>query len=83
MLSGGAETDPEQTVRFAAFQQALRTAGWVEGRNISIDNRYADGQTARIDSFAREIGPVRRARSKVSACAKSAYSCPPPRTCGI
>jgi putative ABC transport system substrate-binding protein len=59
MLSGGAETDPEQTVRFAAFQQALRTAGWVEGRNISIDIRYADGQTARIDSFAREMVDAR------------------------
>ena len=35
----------------AAFVQRLRELGWIEGRNLAIEYRWADGRTGR---FARE-----------------------------
>ena len=39
----------------AAFKQGLRELGYVEGRNISIEARYAGGQPGRMDELAREL----------------------------
>ena len=41
LLLGIAENDPEARSRVKAFQQGLRDLGWVEGRNIRIDYRFA------------------------------------------
>jgi hypothetical protein len=41
MLAGLAEDDPEQIARIAAFRQGLARLGWVEGRNVRIDFRFA------------------------------------------
>jgi putative ABC transport system substrate-binding protein len=40
-LTGFAETDPEIQRRLAAFRQNLEKHGWVEGKNIQLDFRYA------------------------------------------
>jgi putative ABC transport system substrate-binding protein len=34
---------------------ALRRQGWVEGRNLSIERRWADGQVARLPELARDL----------------------------
>jgi putative ABC transport system substrate-binding protein len=49
------ERDPEVRSRVSAFQEALREAGWVEGRNIRIDYRWAAGDLDRIRAYAVEI----------------------------
>ena len=49
------EGDPEGRSRVSAFQEALREAGWVEGRNIRIDYRWAGGDSDRIRGYAAEI----------------------------
>jgi len=49
------EHDTEGRVRFSAFQEGLREAGWVEGRNIRIDYRWADGDLDRLRAYAAEI----------------------------
>jgi putative ABC transport system substrate-binding protein len=49
------ERDPEVRSRVSAFQEALREAGWVEGRNIRIDYRWAAGDLDRIRAYAAEI----------------------------
>jgi putative ABC transport system substrate-binding protein len=39
----------------AAFQQALQALGYVEGKNIVIESRYAEGEFARLPDFATEF----------------------------
>jgi putative ABC transport system substrate-binding protein len=38
---------------------ALRRAGWVEGQNLVIERRWADGQVARLPELARELVGLR------------------------
>ncbi len=41
--------------RFEAFKQALRELGWVEGQNLIIESRYAEGRAeARRGETSRE-----------------------------
>jgi putative ABC transport system substrate-binding protein len=41
--------------RVKAFLQRLSELGWVEGRNIAIEYRYAEGQNERLDDIASEL----------------------------
>src|SRR5215831_19531649 len=38
-----------------AFRQSLRELGWVEGQNIVIDYRYAEGRVDRLPDLAAEL----------------------------
>ena len=40
---------------YAAFHAGLNERGWVEGRNILIEGRYAAGRTERFSEFAAEL----------------------------
>ncbi len=38
-----------------AFRQALRELGWEEGRNLSIEERFADGDVGRLPALSEEL----------------------------
>lgn len=38
-----------------AFRQGLRELGWVEGRNLSIESRFAEGNLERLPVLAAEL----------------------------
>ena len=55
VLMGLAENDPEGQARAAAFLQTLRELGWVDGKNVHVDWRWAAGDPARTEALATEL----------------------------
>ena len=51
-LSGGSSTLPHL---IDAFRQVLRELGWVEGQNLVIDYRFAEGRYDRLPDLAAEL----------------------------
>jgi putative tryptophan/tyrosine transport system substrate-binding protein len=51
LLFGRPDTDPN----FGAFRRGLRDLGYVEGQNIVIEHRYAEGRSERLRELAREL----------------------------
>jgi putative ABC transport system substrate-binding protein len=50
------ESNPEGEADVTAFRQGLQTLGWIEGRNIRIDTRWATpDDTESIQRFAKEL----------------------------
>ena len=48
----------EETYILAAFRRGLLQEGYVEGRNVRIEYRYADGQYDRLPGLARELASL-------------------------
>jgi putative ABC transport system substrate-binding protein len=51
----GAGTRASWSPWVAAFLQGLRDLGWIEGRNIAIEYRWAEGHTERLAEVAAEF----------------------------
>jgi putative ABC transport system substrate-binding protein len=58
-LTGGAETEHFTQSMLAAFRQRLSEIGWIEGRNLQIDLRWAAGDRARAQDYASELVGLR------------------------
>src|SRR5262245_1012909 len=55
LLGSTTEHDPEAVARVAAFRHGLEELGWIAGRNIRIDYRFAGGDAERIRTYATEL----------------------------
>ncbi len=55
LLQGLAASDPDWQRRLAAFRQGLADLGWVEGRNVVFEYRFADAKPERLPALAAEL----------------------------
>jgi len=57
VLLGVPENDPETNSRLRAFRLGMRDAGWIEGRNVHIEYRYAGTDR---DAIKKHVGELIR-----------------------
>jgi putative ABC transport system substrate-binding protein len=55
VLHGGAETDPGGQALDDTFRKRLDELGWIDGRNVRIDIRWAAGSAADARKYATEL----------------------------
>ena len=55
VLLGLGEKDPEALGRVKAFRVAMRDLGWIEGRNVQIEYRFAGTNLELIDKHVAEV----------------------------
>ena len=55
VLTGFDESDPDAPRHVAALREGLAALGWVEGRNIRIDFRWAASNSNLIEQVAKEL----------------------------
>ena len=55
VLLGVPENDPETKSRVRAFRLGMRDAGWIEGRNVQIEFRYAGTDPDTIEKHIAEL----------------------------
>jgi putative ABC transport system substrate-binding protein len=48
-------TDPAEARLWQAFRSGLRECGWIEGQNIVVEFRAAEGDTARLPELAADL----------------------------
>jgi len=53
-----AKDDPEYAVWISAFRQALQELGWIEGRNMRLDIRWATANPGEIRKEAAELAAL-------------------------
>src|SRR5262245_14463406 len=51
----GESTSLDQSERTTAFVQRLRELGWIEGRTVAIEYRWAEGRSERFAEIATEF----------------------------
>jgi len=55
----GSTTSAAQSQLTAAFVQRLRELGWIEGRTVAIEYRWAEGRSDRAAEMAAEFVPIK------------------------
>jgi len=54
-LTNVSASDPATSLRFDSFREGLRDLGYVEGKTIMIDSRYAEGRPERLPELAEGL----------------------------
>jgi putative ABC transport system substrate-binding protein len=58
VLLNAAADDPDYQAWVGAFRQALQELGWIDGRNVRIDTRWATNNAADIRKHAAELAEL-------------------------
>ena len=74
VLMGTAADDAESQARTAAFAQGLAQLGWVDGRNVRIDTRWA---TTNADDIRRHAGELAALAPDVILAATGTFTVAP------
>src|SRR5262245_25885452 len=59
VLVSGTESDPEMHARLTGLRQGLGRFGWADGRNISIEYRYAAADAEQMQAAAKDLVALR------------------------
>src|SRR5437899_2685344 len=54
-ILGEKASDPSEARLWQAFRSGLRERGWIEGKNILIESRWGEGNSARITELAAAL----------------------------
>jgi putative ABC transport system substrate-binding protein len=55
VLTPYAESDPLAQTWFEAFVEGMRAVGWIDGRNVRVDVRWAGGAVNQLPRLAKEL----------------------------
>ena len=55
VLIGLAEKDPEAVARAKAFRLGMRDLGWIDGRNVQVEYRFAGSNLESINKHVAEV----------------------------
>ena len=55
VLMGVTKDEPEGQARIAALREGLQKLGWIDGRNIRIEERWADGGIDSVRTYGAEM----------------------------
>jgi putative ABC transport system substrate-binding protein len=58
-LIDSSASDPATALRLNAFRQGLRELGYVEGKNIIVEHRYAEGKSERLTELAEDLARLK------------------------
>jgi ABC-type uncharacterized transport system substrate-binding protein len=85
LLSSISRSASESASLIAAFQEGLKETGYVEGRNLAIQYRWAEGHYDRLPGLAsdlvgRQVAMIATTGGTVSALAAKAATATPSRS---
>src|SRR6476620_5459870 len=58
VLVAGGSDDPEFQARIVAFREAMEQLGWINGRNVRIDVRWATTNADEVRKHAAELAAL-------------------------
>ena len=82
LLPGGSRTTVMRA-QLEAFRQGLKEYGWIEGHNISVEYRFAEGKEDALAGIAAELVRLRGSGRRQGADPESSTFCQERRTASL